>query len=97
MALDHIDLDYIFETLAISDAVNFGGRATGRLFGESLLSRQPGLYTPGLSVTDLSYNHCVMGDGEIVSYWDTTTKDIIINADIRPTDEKPSCVVSSIL
>lgn len=92
VALDHIDLDYIFETLAISDAVNFGGRATGRLFGESLLSRQPGLYTPGLSVTDLSYNHCVMGDGEIVSYWDTTTKDIIINADISQANGRKALV-----
>ncbi len=88
VALDHIDLDYIFETLAISDAVNFGGRATGRLFGEALLSKLPVLYTPRLSVDGLSYNHCVMGDGVITSFWDTSTKDIVINADIRQANGK---------
>lgn len=92
IALDHIDLDYIFETLAISDAVNFGGRATGLLYGESLLTKQPVLYTPKLSVKGLSYNRCVMGDGEIVSYWDTDTKDIIINADISQANGKEARV-----
>ncbi len=92
VTLDHIDLDYIFETLAISDAVNFGGRATGRLYGEELLSRQPRLYTPRLSVKGLSYNRCVMGDGDITSYWDTTTKDIVINADIAQANGKTAIV-----
>lgn len=38
LKLDHIDLDYIFETLNISDAVQFGGRATGDFYGMRLLS-----------------------------------------------------------
>lgn len=92
VSLDHIDLDYIFETLAISDAVNFGGRATGKLYGESLLSKQPILYTPRLSVKGLSYNRCVMGDGEIVSYWDQESKDIVINAEIEQANGKQAVI-----
>lgn len=57
VALDHIDLDYVFETLALSDAVKFGGIASGRIFGEALLSKDPILYTPRLLVENMSYNN----------------------------------------
>lgn len=80
--LDHIDLDYIFETLAISDAVMFGGTATGRLYGDALLSSSPILYTPGLHVDSIAYNNCVMGDADIISWWDNNTKTVTIKADI---------------
>lgn len=81
--LDHIDLDYVFETLAISDAVVFGGTATGRFYGDGLLSSSPVLYTPQLHVDALSYNHCVMGDADIVSWWDNNTKQVTIKADVN--------------
>lgn len=90
--LDHIDLDYIFETLSISDAVVFGGRATGKFHGERLLSKAPVLYTPRLFVKDLSYNHCVMGDGDIRSWWDNSSKRIIIDADISGKDGDKSLI-----
>lgn len=80
--LDHIDLDYVFETLAISDAVMFGGCATGKLYGQGLLSGSPMLYTPRLHVDSISYNNCVMGDADITSYLDNADKSIRINADI---------------
>lgn len=96
VSLDHIDLDYVFETLAISDAVNFGGRATGRLYAEALLSNDPVLYTPRLMVEGLSYNHCTFGDGDIQSWWDNNTKTITIQADIANPDGKHSSISGSI-
>lgn len=89
VSLDHIDLDYVFETLAISDAVVFGGTATGQLYGDGLLSGSPVLYTPGLHVDGLSYNHCVMGNGDILSWWDNNSKTVTIKADV--TGEGGAC------
>lgn len=97
VTLDHIDLDYIFETLDISDAVSFGGIATGRLFGERLLSDDPILYTPRLYVEGLSYNHCEFGDGDIRSLWDNGNKAIIINADLKQPDGRHSSIQGSIM
>jgi len=96
VSLDHIDLDYVFETLAISDAVNFGGRATGRLYAEALLSKNPVLYTPRLMVEGLSYNHCTFGDGDIHSWWDNNTKTITIGADIAEPNGKHSTIKGTI-
>lgn len=96
VSLDHIDLDYVFETLAISDAVNFGGRATGRLYAEALLSKDPVLYTPRLMVEGLSYNHCTFGDGDIHSWWDNNTKTITIGAEILQPDNKKSTINGTI-
>ena len=42
MKLQNIDLDYIFETLNIGDAVQFGGCATGDFYGLMLLSQELG-------------------------------------------------------
>ncbi len=80
--LDKIDLDYIFETLDISEAVQFGGRATGEFYGLRLLSSEPVLYTPHLYVKGFKYNFCEMGDGDIRSSWNHDTKTININAEI---------------
>lgn len=96
VSLDHIDLDYVFETLAISDAVNFGGRATGRVYAEALLSKDPVLYTPHLMVKGLSYNHCTFGDGDIHSWWDNNTKTITIGADITNPNGKLSTISGTI-
>ena len=92
ISLDHIDLDYVFETLAISDAVMFGGRATGKLYGDALLSRSPMVYTPRLHVDGLSYNHCVMGDADIVSTLDNSSKAITIKADIAQANGQRSLI-----
>lgn len=80
--LDAIDVDYIFDSLNMSDAVQFGGRATGTFYGLKLLSGDPVLYTPRLKVEGLKYNGCVMGDGDIRSYWDNENKSVRIMADI---------------
>lgn len=97
VVLDHIDLDYVFETLALSDAVKFGGIATGRIFGESLLSKDPILYTPRLLVEGLSYNNCNFGLGDIHSWWDNNTKTITIGADITQINGKHSRITGKIM
>lgn len=89
--LDHIDLDYIFETLAIEN-VMFGGIATGKLYGDALLSSDPVLYTPRLHVDGLAYNNCVMGDGDIRSWWDNNTKTVTIKADVIGKDGAESII-----
>ena len=92
VALDHIDLDYVFETLALSDAVKFGGIASGRIFGEALLSKDPILYTPRLLVENMSYNNCNFGTGDIHSWWDNNTKTITIGAELKQLNGKYSKV-----
>lgn len=92
ISLNGIDLDYIFETLNISDAVMFGGRATGNFYGSALLSKEPILYTPRLSVESLKYNFCEMGDGDIKSYWDNSTKSIGIDAVITQRNGEKSFI-----
>lgn len=93
LKLKDIDLDYIFESLNLSDAVQFGGRATGDFYGLTLLSPQPILYTPRLNVKGLKYNRCVMGDGEIRSRWDNPSKSIMINATITQPESGDASLV----
>ncbi|MCM1137054.1 MAG: translocation/assembly module TamB [Muribaculum sp.] len=96
VSLEHIDLDYIFETLNISDAVMFGGNATGDFYGSALLSKEPVLYTPRLWVESLKYNFCEMGDADIKSYWDNTTKSIGIDAVISQKNGDKSLITGFI-
>lgn len=94
--LDHIDLDYIFETLAISDAVNFGGIASGTIYGISLLSPEPVLYTPSLWVEGLAYNNTVFGNGDIHSWWNNETKTITIGVEITGPHDNVSHINGTI-
>jgi hypothetical protein len=80
--LDNINLDYIFETLSISDAVVFGGNASGTITAASLLSGAPMLQTDNLTVKGISYNHCCMGDALITADWNNATQGIDLHADL---------------
>lgn len=80
--LENIDLDYVFETLAIN-YVTFGGRASGRLTAANLFSQQPRLLTDGLNVEGLTYNNSLLGNALIKSHFDTREKAVHIDADIR--------------
>ncbi len=95
LALRDINLDYIFQTLNINN-VMFGGNATGDFYASSLFSKTPLLYTPKLSVTNLSYNNCVMGDGEIRSAWNPTNRSISIDAAIAQKNGLISLIKGSI-
>jgi len=79
--LRDMNLDYIFETLNISN-VMFGGRASGLFHGSRLLSGSPSLYTPKLHVDNLCYNHSLLGNADISSYWEDSRKAVVINAEI---------------
>lgn len=95
LELLNIDLDYIFETLNIGNAM-FGGRATGRFYASHLFSDEPLLATPGLHVDGFKYNFSKLGDADIKSYWDAETRGIIIKADIVGKNKKHSFVDGAI-
>lgn len=82
ISLNNIDLDYIFETLAIN-YVQFGGRASGTLTASSVFTKSPVLRTDDLVVGNMTYNRCVLGDAHISSHWDMERKSVALRADIR--------------
>lgn len=81
LKLQNIDLDYVFETLAIGN-VTFGGTATGTFYASDIFSKTPHAMTPGLEVKNLSYNHGVLGDAVIKSQWRPEEEAVTIDADI---------------
>ncbi|MDD6851375.1 MAG: translocation/assembly module TamB [Bacteroidales bacterium] len=95
VALRDIDLDYIFETLAINN-VTFGGRATGDFSASNLLSKTPSIQTPGLAVSGMKYNGALLGDAIIQSEWLNDTKGISLNADISQPNGSMSYVRGAI-
>ncbi len=90
-----VNLDYIFETLAINN-VAFGGNATGTFYASNLFSKEPRLSTPGLKVDQLSYNYSVLGDAIIESHWDAEEKGVAINADISQSNGYKSYINGAI-
>ena len=80
--LKNMDLDYVFETLKINH-VNFGGRATGKLYAKNLFSGAPYAYTDNLKVKRLTYNKALLGDAILKSKWLNDEKRVVIQADIR--------------
>lgn len=64
LKLSNVDLDYVFETLGIENAM-FGGRASGLFTASGLLAGQPDVRTDDLFVQGLKYNFSVLGDTHI--------------------------------
>lgn len=95
LKLLNVNLDYVFETLAINN-VMFGGDATGTFIASNLFSKEPRLSTPGLSVKGLSYNHAVLGDAIIESKWNPDEKAVTINADISQYNGRKSYIDGAI-
>ena len=77
LELNDVNLDYVFETLAI-DHVDFGGRATSRIYASDLMSGSPRLYTPSLFIKDITYNDAHLGDFDIKAEYDNNTKGILV-------------------
>lgn len=86
-----IDLEYIFELLNIN-YVDFGGIATGEAHVSSLFSKSPVAATDKLFVRDLSYNGCVLGNGELEGRWDNKEQKVAIYGDIRSGDKSRAIV-----
>lgn len=83
----NIDLAYIFDALNI-DKVKLGGIATGELTASSLLTPAPHLSTEGIHVTDIGYNGCVLGDAEVLSWWDNDLRAVAIDGTIHQPNGK---------
>lgn len=79
LTLHNMDLDYVFETLGIENAM-FGGRATGDFIVRDVFTSAPVAFTPELDVQNLKYNHSVLGNAKIQSGWDAKTKAVNIDA-----------------
>ena len=85
LQLGDVSLDYVFETLNIDNVV-FGGRATGDFYASDLYTKAPRLFTTGLHVAGLAYNHAVLGDADIRSQWLGDEKAVSLHADIEHAD-----------
>lgn len=93
--LRNFNLDYLFESLGI-DKVMLGGDATGTFYASHLLSDQPILETPGLAVSNISYNRVILGDALVRSHWQQEAKAITLNAVINQPDSLKSFVDGAI-
>lgn len=93
--LNNVNLDYVFETLAINN-VTFGGNATGTFYASNLFTKQPILYTPSLNVKGFSYNDGIFGDAIIKSRWDSDEQAVTINAHISQANGCSSTVDGAI-
>ncbi len=82
VALRNVNLDYLFETLNLGEAIVFGGSATGNVNGTALLSDSPILRTDNLHVDRFSYNRGLIGDADITARWDNPNKAIVMHADV---------------
>ncbi len=79
--LRNVNLIEIFETLEINNAL-IGGNASGEVLLTDLFSEQPKIYSPGLHVTDISYNYCTIGDADVKMRFDNEKTAFILDADV---------------
>lgn len=96
VSLADINLDYVFETLNISDAVMFGGSASGTIYASGLMTPAPTVTIPELNVKRLSYNHSLMGDTRIESHWDNDRKAVTIDAVVDQPNNRQSLINGAI-
>ena len=89
LEMNGMNLDYVFETLAI-DHVDFGGRATSRIYASDLMSGAPRVYTPSLFIKDISYNGAKMGDLDIKAEFDSDSKGILVEGSIAQSNGRTS-------
>ena len=80
--LKDINLGYVFETLQINH-VTFGGYATGKIVASDLFSVSPKLETDGFFVDGMTYNGTLLGDADMISFWDNDKKFVAIQASIK--------------
>lgn len=91
--LKNIDLEYVFQTLAI-DVLKFGGYATGNIFASSIDTR-PYLNTR-LSVNDFKFNGTELGSLTLFSELDEESKQIMMEGLITSKENKKTKVDGSI-
>ncbi len=91
ISLANVDLDYVFETLNIPNAM-FGGVATGEIFGAGVLGKEVKLFTPDLFVEGLKYNFSLMGDTHISASFDPEMPAINLQARVDQPNSRHSYV-----
>ena len=89
LEMNDMNLDYVFETLAI-DHVDFGGRATTKIYASDLLSGSPKVYSPSFAIKNISYNDALMGDLDIEVKYDNDSKGILVSGDINQPNGRVS-------
>ena len=87
--LRDIDLEYVFETLAI-DALRFGGAASGDLYLSSI-DEKPYANT-NLKVRDFKFNGTELGSLELFSELNDETKEVILDGKILTKENKTTKV-----
>jgi len=91
VSLADVDLDYVFETLNISNAM-FGGTASGKLYASGLLGRDMRAYTPDLFVRGLKYNFSLMGDTHIKASFDPSAPAVNLSAIVDQPNGRQSFI-----
>lgn len=91
--LRDMNLEYIFETLAI-DALKFGGAASGDVFLSSI-DEKPYANT-NLKVKDFKFNDTELGNLDLFSELNDETKEVILDGEIL-TKENKSTKVNGII
>lgn len=91
ISLANVDLDYVFETLNIPNAM-FGGVATGELYASGLLGKNLVAYTPDLFVRGLKYNFSLMGDTHIQASFDPDAPAVNIEARVDQPNGRNSFI-----
>lgn len=87
--LKNIDLEYVFQTLAIN-VLKFGGKATGRLFVSSI-EEKPYANTR-LEVADFKFNGTDLGKLKLFSELDEETNKVILDGSIVSKENKETGV-----
>ncbi len=89
--LSNVDLDYVFETLNIPNAM-FGGIASGHITGSSILSSNPVASTSGLYVEGLKYNFSLLGNTMIRADFDALKPAVNIHATVSQPNGRQSTI-----
>ena len=89
--LENVVLNTIFETLDINKAL-IGGKATGSLHAGGIFNQQPFVTCDNLHVENISYNYCVLGDGDVVARWDNEKGSFYLDAVVSQEDGRKSYI-----
>ncbi len=87
VTLSDIQLINIFETLEINNAL-ISGNASGTIYGKGLLGQAPDITCERLSVKNIGYNYCVLGDADVTLKLGDSGKLFEFSADITDNARK---------
>lgn len=89
ITLKDINLEYIFETLAI-DALQFGGQTSGNLMLSSV-EKKP-YATTELNVKNFKFNNTLLGDLKLNSILNEETNQVLLNGIITTKEKKKTYI-----